>query len=150
MIRKGNIHIPSVYRPERGSPYYYTKGINTRAYAAWASGVVLVISGISGAINPGSISQTAVNVYNCGFILSGTAGAVVYYFICRIWPVQIYPTGRHADESMAWETMVPTEGFFLDDDPLPTYVRERVYIGEEPMMTEASSEEGRREKAKGV
>jgi len=64
--RRGNIHVPSLYTPGHGSPYYYAKGFNIRAFVAWACGVVLVISGISGAINPGSISQTAVNVYNCG------------------------------------------------------------------------------------
>jgi NCS1 family nucleobase:cation symporter-1 len=68
--RRGNIHVPSLYKPETGSPYYYTKGFNIRAFVAWACGVVLVISGISGAIKPGSISQTAVNVYNCGYVQS--------------------------------------------------------------------------------
>lgn len=134
--RRGNLHIPSLYRPEAGSPYYYTKGFNIRAFIAWACGVVLVISGIAGAINPGSISQTAVNVYNCGFILSATAGAVVYAILCRIWPVQVYPRGRHAGESKAWEAMRQTEGFFLDDDVVPEYVRSEVLVGEEPADVE--------------
>jgi NCS1 family nucleobase:cation symporter-1 len=68
--RRGNIHVPSLYKPEPGSPYYYVKGFNIRAFVAWACGVALVISGISGAIKPGSISQTAVNVYNCGYVQS--------------------------------------------------------------------------------
>lgn len=139
--RRGNIHIPSLYKPEPGSPYFYTKGFNIRASIAWASGVVLVISGISGAVNPGSISQTAVNVYNCGFVLSGTAGAVVYALMCKFWPVQVYPAGRHADESKAWESMVATEGFFNDDKSIPQYVRSRVLIGEEPMVVEDEAQE---------
>ncbi|KKY25887.1 putative allantoin transport [Phaeomoniella chlamydospora] len=138
LIRKGNIHIPSLYRPEPGSPYFYHRGFNPRAYAAWAIGVVLVISGIAGSITPGSISQTAVNIYNMGFILSLSAGALSYYIFCRLFPVDIYPsTAAAAEEEVAadhsipssWEYMVPTEGFFVDgkdDDVMPEYVREKI------------------------
>lgn len=129
--RKGNIHIPSLYRPEKGSPYYYIKGFNLRIYVAWVSGVVLVISGIAGAITLGSISQTAVNIYNTGFLLSLSAGAVVYYVLCVIWPVQVYPESLHGHESKSWEMMVATEGFLYDDEVVPAYICNRVLIGED-------------------
>ncbi|OQO02910.1 hypothetical protein B0A48_11193 [Cryoendolithus antarcticus] len=148
IARRGNVHVPSLYRPEVGSPYYYTKGVNFRAYIAWVCGVVLVISGISGAIKPGSISQTAVNVYNCGFVLSLTAGALVYYILIKIWPVQIYPIGTHEGERKAWESMIATEGFFLDDEPMPEYIKEKVFFGVEPVGTSGLSEDGEAEKAK--
>nr|OQO11404.1 hypothetical protein B0A51_16852 [Rachicladosporium sp. CCFEE 5018] len=148
IARRGNVHVPSLYRPEVGSPYYYTKGVNFRAYVAWVCGVVLVISGISGAIKPDSISQTAVNVYNCGFVLSLTAGALVYYTLVKIWPVQIYPTGTHEGDSKAWESMIATEGFFLDDEPTPEYIKEKVFFGIEPVGTSGLSEGGDMEKAK--
>lgn len=128
--RRGNIHVPSLYRAEKDSPYYYVMGFNPRIYIAWASGVVLVISGISGAITPGSISQTAVNIYNSGFVLSLVCGAVVYFVLVKIWPVQIYPDGREGERKM-WESMVPTEGFFLDEELVPGYVKEKVLVGEE-------------------
>lgn len=133
VVRKGNFHIPSLYRPEPGSPYYYTKGVNLRAYIAWVASVVLVISGIAGAIKPGSISQTAVNVYNCGFVLSLACASTVYYLLNLFFPPKIYPDGEHQDETHAWETMVPTEGFFPDDDPQPSYISDRTILGEEPL-----------------
>ncbi|KAF7189030.1 Allantoin permease, partial [Pseudocercospora fuligena] len=122
--------------------YWISRRFNIRAYVAWVVGVVLVISGISGAIKPGSISQTAVNVYNCGFILSFTGAAVTYYILCLIWPVQVYPRGPHENESKDWEVMVPTEGFFADDSPLPDYIRSKMLYGEEvmPTVVEADSE----------
>lgn len=137
LVRKGNIHVSSLYRPDPDSPYYYTKGVNFRAYAAWVVGIVLVISGISGAINPGSISETAVNIYNCGFILSLTGAAVTYYLLCRIWPVIPYPRGVHEGESRQWETTRSMEGFFPDDKPLPEYIQNRIMVGEEPMTTQS-------------
>jgi NCS1 family nucleobase:cation symporter-1 len=64
VLRKGNIHVHSLYKASSVSPYYYWHGVNLRAYAAWVSGVVIAISGIAGLLNPGSVPQTAVNLYN--------------------------------------------------------------------------------------
>jgi NCS1 family nucleobase:cation symporter-1 len=64
--------------------------------------------------------------------LSGTAGAVVYAVLCKIWPVQVYPNEHQSDANMAWEAMVPTEGFFHDDETMPEYVRNKVLFGVKP------------------
>ena len=42
---------------------------------------------------------------------------------------------------MGWEKMVPTEGFFHDDETMPGYIRDRVLVGEEPMTEVGSQEE---------
>jgi cytosine/uracil/thiamine/allantoin permease len=70
VIRKGNVHVPSLYKASSISPYYYYHGFNLRAYGAWAIAVGMTISGIAGILSPGSISQTAVNIYNTGELLS--------------------------------------------------------------------------------
>jgi NCS1 family nucleobase:cation symporter-1 len=57
VVRRGNLHVLSLYQADSTSPYYYNHGFNFRAFAAWISGIVLVISGIAGAIKPRSISQ---------------------------------------------------------------------------------------------
>lgn len=118
-------------------------------------GVGLVISGIRGAIEPGSISDVVVNIYNCGFVLSFTAAGVTYYVLCRIWPVQILPRGvatRRAryegeeedeegeEKSLRREYMVHTEGFLVDDVPLPGYIKDKmVLVGEEVVAAAADS-----------
>jgi NCS1 family nucleobase:cation symporter-1 len=73
--------------------------------------------------------------------LSGTAGALVYAVLCKIWPVQIYPTERQSTENTAWEAMVPTEGFFHDDETMPEYIKNKVLFGVEPTTTVSSEEE---------
>lgn len=153
VARKGNVHIPSVYRAEKGCPYYYMYGVNFRAYVAWMVGVGLVISGIRGAIEPGSISAVVVNIYNCGFVLSFTAAGVTYYVLCRIWPVQILPRGvatrraryegeeeeEEEEKSLRREYMVHTEGFLVDDVPLPGYIKDKmVLVGEEVVAAAAA------------
>jgi NCS1 family nucleobase:cation symporter-1 len=42
---------------------------------------------------------------------------------------------------MGWEKMVPTEGFFHDDETMPEYIKDRVLIGEEPITAVRSHEE---------
>lgn len=117
-------------------------------------GVGLVISGIRGAIEPGSISDVVVNIYNCGFVLSFTAAGVTYYVLCRIWPVQILPRGvattraryegeeeeEEEEKSLRREYMVHTEGFLVDDVPLPGYIKDKmVLVGEEVVAAAADS-----------
>ena len=63
--------------------------------------------------------------------------------------MQVYPTGQHATERMGWEKMVPTEGFFHDDQTMPEYIKDRVLIGEEPIMAVGSQEEDVRRKSLG-
>jgi hypothetical protein len=48
---------------------------------------------------------------------------------------------------MGWEKMVPTEGFFHDDETMPEYIKDRVLIGEEPITGMRSREEDVRRKS---
>lgn len=118
--RRGNVHVPSLYRCDPESPYYHWHGFNPRAYAAWVVGVALVISGISGVLNPGSIGQTAVNIYNMGFLLSTSSAALTYFVLIKIWPVRVYPVGKE-ETGMEWERMAAMEGFFEEDEK-PEYL----------------------------
>lgn len=45
---------------------------------------------------------------------------------------------------MGWEKMVPTEGFFHDDETMPGYIKERVLVGEEPVTAMGSQDEDAR------
>ncbi|RLL93203.1 hypothetical protein CFD26_100974 [Aspergillus turcosus] len=139
--RRGNIHVPSLYNPTQGSPYFYTHGFNPRAFVAWAAGVALVIPGVSGALRPGSIGIAAVHIYNMGFLLSTTFSAVVYYVCCRIWPVQIYPR-EVGPQDESWEAMKYTEGFFPQDEIVPEYLREIMVEGQHVKAGKEPSETG--------
>ncbi|KAL2817985.1 permease for cytosine/purines, uracil, thiamine, allantoin-domain-containing protein [Aspergillus cavernicola] len=115
LVRKGNIHIPSLYSTAPNKPYYYTFGFNLRAFASWAAAIALVIPGVSGALNPGSIGTAAVRIYDLGFLISTSVTAVLYYASCRLWPVMVYPV-EHADHETGRENMRYTEGFFGDEE----------------------------------
>lgn len=72
---------------------------------------------------------------------------MVYALLCKIWPVQVYPVGQQTSESTAWERMVPTEGFFHDDETMPEYVKDRVLFGVEPSPAASSQEDNVRRKS---
>lgn len=121
VVRRGNIHIPSVFIGGPDSIYWYWHGFNLRAYAAWLIGVVLVVHGVANALMPGTLSPASTNIYNMGIILSSLAGGLSYYLICRVFPPPIMPA-RHADQPIRWEGMAKTEGYFADDDNVPPHI----------------------------
>ncbi|THY18057.1 hypothetical protein D6D01_07354 [Aureobasidium pullulans] len=110
IVRRGNIHVPSLYVYTPESPYTYYKGWNLRMLAAWVAGVAFVVHGIANSLHPGSVGMASSNMYKLGFILSFTMGGLVYYVLCLIWPVQILPHG--AERALAFEELAANEGFF--------------------------------------
>ncbi|KAJ0295250.1 hypothetical protein COL922a_014093, partial [Colletotrichum nupharicola] len=81
LIRRGNIHIPSLYTAQKATPYYYTSGFNIRAFISWAAAIALVIPGVSGALNPGSIGTAAVRIYDLGFLISTSVAGALYWVL---------------------------------------------------------------------
>jgi NCS1 family nucleobase:cation symporter-1 len=109
-VRKGNIHVPSLYVYSPESPYTYYKGWNLRMLAAWIAGVAFVIHGIAGSLDPDSVNQASKNMYKLGFILSFSMGGLVYYILCLIWPVQLLP--QEWGRPLVFEELAANEGFF--------------------------------------
>jgi len=121
VIRKGNVHIPSVFLGGPQSIYWYWHGFNLRAYAAWLIGVGLVVHGVANSLAPGTLDPASTNIYNMGIILSSLAGGLSYYLICLVFPPPVMPP-HHADEPVTWEKMAATEGYFADDESVPSYI----------------------------
>ncbi|KAL2859021.1 permease for cytosine/purines, uracil, thiamine, allantoin-domain-containing protein [Aspergillus pseudodeflectus] len=120
LIRRGNIHIPSLYTAQKATPYHYTSGFNIRAFISWAAAIALVIPGVSGALNPGSIGTAAVRIYDLGFLISTSVAGALYWVLCTLWPVRIFPEGKEAlGEGLGFEGMRRTEGFFGDESAVP-------------------------------
>ncbi|OIW28585.1 putative allantoin permease [Coniochaeta ligniaria NRRL 30616] len=114
VIRRGNIHVPSLYNPRPGGPYYYYKGFNLRMYAAWVIGVAIVIHGLAGSFDKHA-NAASTDMYRLGFILAFTTGSVFYLLFCYIWPVDPYPAGREMSPK-SYEYLGPTDGYFEDEN----------------------------------
>jgi nucleobase:cation symporter-1, NCS1 family len=115
ILRRGNIHIPSLYTQTSGTPYSYFHGWNLRAIAAWICGVAFTVHGIAGQLDPDAVNQASKNMYKLGFLLSLAMGSLVYYILNLIWPVPLYPEERErmaTQEQRSFEYMADSEGFF--------------------------------------
>lgn len=113
VVRKGNVHIPSLYNGHPSSPYWYEGGFNIRAFVSWACGVAIVIHGLAGSFIP-NYNVNSKHLYSLGMLLSFATGAMIYYVLNLIWPVRIYPLD-HMDVPQTREYMAATDGFFEDD-----------------------------------
>jgi NCS1 family nucleobase:cation symporter-1 len=120
IVRKGNVHIPSLYNGHPSSPYWYQGGFNIRAFVAWVVGLAIVIHGLAGSFNP-NYNVTSKHMYSLGMLLSFATGATVYYVLNIIWPVRIYPID-HIDAPKTREYMAKMDGLFEDDAVIYTNV----------------------------
>ncbi|KAL1893324.1 hypothetical protein Sste5346_006501 [Sporothrix stenoceras] len=119
VIRKGNVHIPSLYNGAPSSPYWYNGGFNIRAFVAWAIGVAVVINGLAGSFHT-NYNAGSKHLYSLGLVLSFTVGGLLYYVFNKIWPINIYPAYHSGEDAKTFETMKQSDGYFADDDVIIT------------------------------
>ncbi|KAG6097445.1 hypothetical protein E4U30_000633 [Claviceps sp. LM220 group G6] len=86
VVRKGYLNVKGLYDARKTGPYYYTFGINSRAYTAYVAGILINVVGFAGAIGK-DVPKGATYLYNlnffCGFIVS----SIVYWALCTMFPV---------------------------------------------------------------
>lgn len=118
-VRRGNIHVPSLYVTAEGAPYTYYKGWNLRILAAWICSVGSTIHGLAGAFDPSSVSDGSLKMYKLSFIISGGIGGLVYTATCLIWPPAILPRGVDRGSKLEFEELAKDEGF-LEGESIAT------------------------------
>ncbi|KAJ3848545.1 NCS1 family nucleobase:cation symporter-1 [Lentinula lateritia] len=91
LIRKGNIHIPSLYTSDHKAPYWYWHGINWRGILAWICGSFIPFPGLVGSYDINSVDKSTIRMFQNGWIISISIGFVVYYVLASLFPVPIYP-----------------------------------------------------------
>ncbi|KAF2199225.1 uracil permease [Delitschia confertaspora ATCC 74209] len=86
VVRKGYYEIKQLYSGKRTSPYYYTWGIHFRAYAAYIAGILINVVGFAGAIGR-EVPLGAKRIYDLNFFAGFLVSAIVYWALCKIFPV---------------------------------------------------------------
>ena len=85
-VRKGYLQANDLYDARSSGPYYYTLGINWRAYAAYLSGILINLVGFAGAIGV-SVPPVATYIYNFNYFAGFFVSSSMYWMFCQIWPV---------------------------------------------------------------
>ncbi|KAM0817498.1 putative Allantoin permease [Seiridium cardinale] len=116
MVRRGNIHVPSLYDGNSRGLYWFTSGVHIPGVVSWCVGVSLGLPGLVGAYEPLAVNQAAKNMYKIGWILYMSAAAVTYYLMVTILEKPaIFPEG-HYEDPKTWEFLaqIQPEGLFED------------------------------------
>ncbi len=131
IVRRGALDVKSLYslRSTDGgeSLYYYTAGINWRAYAAYLIGLAINMPGFIGVCRGKSISQSIDNMYTLSFFLGFFLSFLVYLALNRFFPVtDAVPFSK--EEKRTWREPAGKSWEALDwsvpvyaDEALPAY-----------------------------
>lgn len=117
VVRRGNIHIPSLYTKSPKGAYYFYKGFNIWAGLGWCLSPILAIPGLYRAYHPTELSSTATDIYTCGWLYTFICGFVLHCCFGLYFKPKLYPD-EHSDAPKSWEYMTQTDGFFKDDAPM--------------------------------
>lgn len=85
-VRKGYLEVKELYDARPTGPYYYTYGVHWRAYAAYIAGILINVVGFAGAVG-NEVPVAATYIYNLNFFCGFSVSAVLYWGLCRFWPV---------------------------------------------------------------
>ncbi|KAK2741787.1 hypothetical protein FQN57_005531 [Myotisia sp. PD_48] len=86
VIRRGNMHLPDLFRSSKEGRYYYTKGFNIRAFAAFIIGFVIPLPGFISSFDI-HFSVAADRMFALGWVLSFLVGGLSYWLICFVFKV---------------------------------------------------------------
>ncbi|GAA5938047.1 hypothetical protein JCM3775_005322 [Rhodotorula graminis] len=85
-ITRQQLKVHDLY--EKEGIYTYWRGINLRAYAAYIAGIAINITGMAGQMGA-TVSLTATRIYQLSFFTGFGVAFVVYWALCRIWPIPV-------------------------------------------------------------
>ena len=93
IIKKGYLQLHNLYIAGNASPYYYSKGINWRAYVAYICGILPNIVGFVGATKTHEVPIGATYVYYFSFFTGYAASSSVLLILTLLFPVGGLPEG---------------------------------------------------------
>lgn len=116
VVKRGNIHTPSLFNPAPGSLYYYAKGWNLKALASWVAAAAFGIPGLVGAYHPDWVAPAAIHMYQTGWVICFAVAVTFYFLINMALPAKVFPIG-HENNTKSFEQLAESEGY-LDGEPI--------------------------------
>ncbi|KAF9010252.1 permease for cytosine/purines, uracil, thiamine, allantoin-domain-containing protein [Cyathus striatus] len=85
VIRRGHYRVADLYHAGHEGWYWYTYGINFRAYAAYIAGILINVVGFAGATGR-DVPLAATRIYQMSFFTGFGVSALVYYLLNFAFP----------------------------------------------------------------
>ncbi|KAH8675431.1 permease for cytosine/purines, uracil, thiamine, allantoin-domain-containing protein [Xylariales sp. PMI_506] len=86
IVRKGYLEIKELYSGRKSGPYFFSFGINWRAYAAYIGGIIINIVGFVGAIGR-DVPTVATYIYKINFFAGFIVSSGIYWALCELFPI---------------------------------------------------------------
>ncbi|KAF8637764.1 hypothetical protein AX17_002589 [Amanita inopinata Kibby_2008] len=86
LIRRGHYRVADLYDARRDGWYWYTFGINFRAYAAYIAGILINVVGFAGATGR-TVPIVATRIYQMSFFTGFGVSSIIYLLLNRLFPV---------------------------------------------------------------
>ncbi|TFY65219.1 hypothetical protein EVJ58_g2101 [Rhodofomes roseus] len=87
VIQRRYFKVPDVYIGDKRSIYWYTCGVNWRAFVAFFGGVAPCITGFVGSVSNHTVSAAAVHIYDLNYIVGFGISFVVNWALHCLFPV---------------------------------------------------------------
>lgn len=111
ILKKGLLYLPELYIATNSSPYYYSNGVNWRAYVAYICGILPNIVGFVGATKTHVVPMGATYVYYFSFFTGYAASSAVLLILTLIFPVNGLPEDCKIFEFKFYEEWQEVEDF---------------------------------------
>ncbi|KAK2746747.1 hypothetical protein FQN55_005474 [Onygenales sp. PD_40] len=152
ITKRGNIHVPSLYNPSKGSLYYFTMGWNLKSTGCWVAGMLFGLPGLIGAYRPELVAPAAIQMYGSGWVITFGSAFVFYTVVSLVLPNRTFPKGydgAYGEDSLGckkrFEGLVASEGFLEGESMDDLLVGTQVIEGMEE-SSDGRLEEDRAEK----
>lgn len=86
VVRKGHYRVSDLYHSGKDGWYYYTLGVNFRAYAAYIAGILINVVGFAGATGR-NVPIAATRIYDMSFFTGFGVSSLIYWCLNRVFPV---------------------------------------------------------------
>ncbi|KAJ0425250.1 permease for cytosine/purines, uracil, thiamine, allantoin-domain-containing protein [Aspergillus carlsbadensis] len=114
LTRHQKVKLSDLYHPSPKGIYYFTRGINFRAYAAWILGWAPTIGGMASVDPANSVPRGLVETYWTGFITGYVISFLAHWGLSVVFP----PVGLGVvDEYDSFGTFTPEEAAKLGIEP---------------------------------
>ncbi|KAK3045274.1 hypothetical protein LTS18_014141, partial [Coniosporium uncinatum] len=86
IIRRRNWTVPHLYIGDKSSIYWYTSGMNWRAFAAWTIGIFPSFPGFFVATGSAKLSPEWLRLFQTAWFIGFLGGGLVYLLLCLVSP----------------------------------------------------------------
>ena len=110
-VRKGYLDIRALYSARKTGPYFFTYGVNLRAYAAYIAGILINVVGFVGEVGTTKVPIGATYLYRLNFFGGFIVSSGVYWALCKLFPIPAVPgEWMEVGEDITDITLAESEG----------------------------------------